>query len=126
MTLSDPKGIYTFARNIGGNVINVGFGRRDKLRISKRIIKSLPHGQRNCYETLYYGKKSCIEDQATKLFTKRMGCILPWMTLLQPNFNICFDQNKAFNEALEEYMCAMKEITQTSYSYSAQWTALLY
>ena len=115
---SDLAKRHTFARNIGGNVINLKLAIQDHLKISKRIIKSLPTIRKGCYDTLYYGKKSCIEDEATKTFAKNAGCILPWMKLLQPSLEICKNQDTIFDKALEEYLCAMREITDTNFSYN--------
>ena len=116
ITLHDPSGTYTFAKNIGGNVINLLPGFAEHFRIGKRIIKSLSTTETPCYETLYFGKKSCIENEAINKFLDKSGCILPWMKLLKPKAELCTVQDQKYNEAFQEYLCNMNEISPQIYN----------
>ena len=114
ITIHDHSGIFTFAKTSGGNVFRF---KQQWLEYSvkKTIIKSLSTDKRKCYNKLYYGQASCIEDLATKRFFDRTTCILPWMKLLIPDADICEAEDSLFKDALQEYACSMSELSGSLY-----------
>ena len=111
ITIYDPEGIYTYARNSRGHVFYLPANGEKQFRMTKTIVTSLPTKERPCDDTIYYGKESCIEDQATKRFLDKSGCILPWMKLMHPSIELCEEDNDVLKEAINEYLCAMNQIT---------------
>ena len=116
VTLHVPGSIYSFARNSGGNMFRLKQTLLDFV-IKKSIIKSLSTSKRPCVSRLYYGKKSCVEELATRRFFGKTGCILPWMKqILQMEAEICSVEDEIYKEALQEYVCAMADVTHKFYN----------
>ena len=114
ITIHDHNGIFTFAKTSGGNIFRFNQQRID-YSVKKTIIQSLSTSKRKCYNQLYYGKASCIEDRATKRFLARTGCILPWMKLLKPTSKLCDIEDDIFKDSLQEYACSMSVLSSFLY-----------
>ena len=84
--------------------------------MTKSVIKAISTKHRPCSDTMYYEKESCIEDKATKKFKENVGCILPWMKQLQPNTPFCGIEDESYKNGLQEYLCAMNQITNNLYN----------
>ena len=114
VTIFEPKGKFTLAKNEGNNIIHfwpATLGRLWKYRVKKYVINSISTDDNPCeLDQLYYGKMTCIEGKATERFLEQTGCVLPWMKLIQPDSQICQDEDSIFKAAFQDYLCAIHEI----------------